>query len=484
VKRHGRALAVSFALLLAISQVAFVPVAWGREPSADRRADRDAAFADPLAVVPRQADRQSPVRQAYDLLLDRFALPLSSADLLNAAAQGALTHAAQARPGEWPEPNLALAGVRDADWRTFTAWFETLVKLAEPSIERPALEAAAVRAMTVSVKERHTGYLTAAQYEEYQAWIRGDVRYGGIGVRMRGPTLTVVDVFDGSPAQGAGVRPGDVILEIEGAATSGVPLEDAIFRIRGPRGTPVNIVVRRFGVPEPLCFTIVRDEIKVAFVRSRILAGNIGYVQLTAFPEPSVIDGVSGALASFEEAGVKGVVMDMRGNSGGRIDVGIKLTSRFVREGALYQQVDRAGRRRVTSATGGYRERSVPLVVLIDGGTASMGEIFASAVKEAGEARLIGTRTSGNVAAAQIFPLADGSAVRVTVLQIVSGRGAILNDIGVEPHEVVEQTEEDLAKGSDTQLAAAVAYIERESPGGRSPTRLPLGRASALPLAA
>ncbi len=191
-------------------------------------------------------------------------------------------------------------------------------------------------------------------------------------------------------------------------------------------------------------------------------AHRVGYLQIRGFPEGGVADQVGRALASFDQAGIQGMVLDLRGNSGGRLDVGIRVASRFVREGVLYQQVDRSGSRRSTERRGDYWEHAVPIVALIDGGTASMGEILASALGETGSAHLMGVTTSGSVAAAQLFPLTGGSAIQVTVLEITSGHGVLLNGVGVKPTEVIEQSDDELRTGIDSQLAAALAYLRAQ----------------------
>ena len=182
----------------------------------------------------------------------------------------------------------------------------------------------------------------------------------------------------------------------------------------------------------------------------------IGYLQIRGFPEPGVDERVGQALAEIDRRGVDGLILDLRGNSGGRIDVGMKVASRFLREEVVFQQVDRSGReRQVRPASGQYWERSMPIVTLVDGGTASMGEILSSALQEAGAARVVGTQTAGSVAGARLFPLTNGGALQITVLTITSGRGAALNDIGVTPDVSVDLSDDDLLGGVDVQLEAA-----------------------------
>jgi carboxyl-terminal processing protease len=186
----------------------------------------------------------------------------------------------------------------------------------------------------------------------------------------------------------------------------------------------------------------------------------VGYVQIRGFPEPSVDERVGQALAEIDQRSVDGLILDLRGNSGGRIDVGMKVASRFVRDGVVFQQVDRGGReRQVRPSDGQYWERSMPIVALVDGGTASMGEILSSALQEAGVAKVVGTQTAGSVAGARLFPLANGGALQITVLTITSGQGAVLNDVGVTPDVAIDLSDDDLLDGVDVQLETGIRSL-------------------------
>ena len=186
----------------------------------------------------------------------------------------------------------------------------------------------------------------------------------------------------------------------------------------------------------------------------------IGYLQIRGFPEPSVDERVAQALAEIDQQKIDGLVLDLRGNSGGRIDVGMRVASRFMREGVVFQQTDRSSRERMVRPSGAnYWERSVPMVTLVDGGTASMGEILSSALQENGVARVVGMTTSGSVAGARMFPLANGGALQITVLTITSGKGEVLNDVGVKPDIQVDLSDDDLLSGVDAQLEAGIKAL-------------------------
>lgn len=415
-----------------------------------------------FSAAPPQAASAS--RQAYDLLLDNFVTPPPPSSLLALAATEVGRKAADRKPGNWSGPTIADNATRDEAWATFDTWLDSLALLTAPLVDRSTLDEIAIKAMAAAVSEHHTRYLDPRQNEEHQAWRRGEVRYEGIGARLRRPSTVVLEVFENSPAARAGLKTGDRIISVDGYSVANETSETAIGKIRGPLGSTVEVVVERRGSAAPLRFALERAEIKLPFVRWDVLqradGRKIGYLQIRGFPEPSVDDRVGQALADMDKHGIDGLILDLRGNSGGRIDVGIKVASRFVRDGVIFQQVDRSGRERMARASGGqYWERSTPMVTLVDGGTASMGEILSSALQEAGVARVVGTTTAGSVAGARLFPLTNGGALQITVLTITSGRGSILNDIGVKPDVAADLSDDDLLHGVDAQLESGIQSL-------------------------
>jgi carboxyl-terminal processing protease len=323
---------------------------------------------------------------------------------------------------------------------------------------------ALVRGMVRFVDEGHTYFLDPQQYRDYQSWSRGDNSYVGIGISVssRNSEPRIVEVYENTPAQKAGLHPGDVLVRINDKSVAGLALDEMTTLVRGPVGTEVQITVRRGDDPRELTFAVARAEIHLQFVQDRVLDDDIGYVMLRGFPEPSVIDSIEKDLAEFQAQGVHALVLDLRGNSGGRIDVGTRLLGHFLPSGSsVYQEVDRGGQDR-THATRGGNRYDLPLVVLVDAGTASMGEIFASAVQEHGAATVVGTTTSGSVAAAQVFGLPDGTALQITVFEILSAAGKPLNKVGVQPDEVIAARPADTAQGDDPVLARAIEILREE----------------------
>ncbi|HEY7065963.1 MAG TPA: S41 family peptidase [Chloroflexota bacterium] len=405
------------------------------------------------AAIRREA---AVIREAWDLLLDRFVDPLDATALAR-AAEDAMRDFLAEQGVTAPPDALAASDERGQAWAALAERYRAAAEQGD-DVDPALLAHAAIAAMAGVADDTHTHFMSPRQYREHQAWTRGEVKYAGIGARLRGPTLTIVEVFEGSPAARAGLRAGDRILQVGDTSTDDMRVEEAVLLVRGEEGSPVTLQVQRAGSGRTEAVTLTRAEIQVSFVESRMV-GDMAYVRLRGFPEPSVIDQVEQAIGSLQAQGARGLIFDLRGNAGGRLDVGARLLSRFVASGPIYQEVDRRGRQATRNVRNGSPILTVPLAVLIDDGTASMGEIFAVNIQEHAVGRLFGTTTMGSVAASQVLPLADGSALQLAVMQIYSGQGQHLNREGVQPDQDVELRLDDLQSGRDPQVEAAAAYL-------------------------
>jgi carboxyl-terminal processing protease len=419
----------------------------------------------PSAPAEDAASQTRAFADAYNLLLDHYVHPLDSAALLGAAWDN-LAREAEGKAAT-PDALPALSGDRKADLQTAREALTAYLAKSDSTPDGFVPAHALIRGMVRFVDEGHTYFLDQQQYTDYQAWSRGDNTYVGIGISVSSKDSAphIVEVYDGTPAQQAGLEPGDVLVSIDGKAVAGMPLDEMTALVRGPAGTSIDIVVRRGDDPTLLPYRVQRAEIHLQFVSDKVVQDDIGYVLLRGFPEPSVVDSVNQDIATFESEGVHGLVLDLRGNSGGRIDVGTQLLSHFLPAGtAVYQEIDRGGQDS-THATHGDSQYDLPVVVLVDGGTASMGEIFASAVQEHGAATVLGSTTAGSVAAAQVFALPDGTGLQVTVFEIVSADGAPLNKVGVTPDEVVGADVGAPLSDQDPVLDRAVEILHNQIAG-------------------
>jgi len=276
--------------------------------------------------------------------------------------------------------------------------------------------------------------------------------------------VTIVQPLPNSPAAKAGIQAGDQILAVDGQSIEGMDLTKAIQLIRGPRGTTVALLIRREGVAEPFTVEVTRDRIEVEIVSSRMLEGKIGYLALAEF-NAVALDQLQAALKGLLEQDPVGLVLDLRNNPGGYLHMAIEIASEFLPQDTLIvteQQRDQEPVEYTVRRDGMATE--IPLVVLVNGGSASASEIVAGAIQHYGRGTLIGTRTFGKGTVQTTHTLSDGSSLRITVAKWVLPGGEILESEGLDPDVVVEITPEEAAAGEDPQLDRAVEHLLEMAP--------------------
>jgi carboxyl-terminal processing protease len=415
-------------------------VALASPPTAALAAERVAQ-----GLTPARGQPGPIVRQAFDLLMDRFVVPPESGNVLNGGLDGA-HHFLVSKNVEDPlAERPAFTGDRRADWRLFLPAYEKVSQALGTKAPREDLDRAMVDGMARSFKEQHTYYLPPELYSRQMAELQNQNQFAGIGVMM-GPELTILDVFEDSPAEQAGVMVGDQILAVNGEAVEGLAPTETSSRIRGEAGTSLTLTLRRGNSTAPLVKQLTRAMVSVQWLRSKILDGGIGYLQIRQFAIPDALPIFDKAMKQFEEANIRALIIDVRTNPGGSVATGEEILSRLLPEARpLFRQVDRRNGERTAYTWGD-----------------SMSEILAAALQENGAAKVIGTKTAGAVAAAIPWPLADGSGLLVTVSTITTPSGRVLNEVGLEPDQVVELDPDQFRIGKDTQLEAALTYVRDE----------------------
>ncbi len=283
----------------------------------------------------------------------------------------------------------------------------------------------AIDGMT-STLDPHTVFYTPKQYKELQVDTRG--KFGGLGIQIgiRDNWLTVIAPIEGTPAYRAGIRAGDRIIKIEGKSTKGITIEEAVSKLRGEPGTPVTITIQREGEPEPFDVTIIRDIIEIKPVPYYgMTKEGVGYIRLTQFSELAG-DEVKKALKELKAQGAKGIILDLRSNPGGLLSQAVEVAGQFLHKNSLvvftkgrsiYQS-----REYYTDTEGEYPEG--PLVVLVDGGSASASEIVSGAIQDHDRGVILGMKTFGKGLVQSIRPLDEGTALKITTAKyyIPSGR--------------------------------------------------------------
>lgn len=311
-----------------------------------------------------------------------------------------------------------------------------------------------------STKDPYTEFFTADESKQFSNDLQGTI--SGIGAKLDldgDGYVTVVAPISGSPADQAGLKAKDIITQIDSKSTSGMTTNEAVLKIRGKKGTKVTLTVVR-DKKQQLEFTITRDDIHVPSVESKILDGNVGYMQVSQFSDDTD-ELAREAAQKFKDAGVKKVVLDLRDNPGGEVTSAVGLCSLWLDGNqVVVQQKSSGGMVDITKATGSDPMlRSMQTVVLINNGSASASEITALALRDQVNARLIGEKSYGKGVVQQLLPFSDGSSLKVTVAKWYSPKGANINNKGITPDQTVTPSDEDFKNKNDVQLQAAQAWL-------------------------
>ncbi len=291
----------------------------------------------------------------------------------------------------------------------------------------------------MSTLDPHSSFLDPDGYKEMQVDTTG--AFGGLGIEvsLRDGTLLVVSPIEDTPASRAGIQAEDRILAIDDKSTQEMSLMDAVKHMRGPAGSEVTISVLRDGWNGPRDFTLEREVIRIKSVKSSRLSGDIGHVRLTQFQEKTV-DDLRRALTELEKKPLAGLVLDLRNNPGGLLDQAILVTDEFIDEGLIvYTEGRLPNSRQEFRARREARKRQYPIVVLVNGGSASASEIVAGALQDHQRAMIMGTTTFGKGSVQTIVPLRDGSALRLTTAKYFTPAGRSIQATGIEPDIIVPQ---------------------------------------------
>lgn len=327
------------------------------------------------------------------------------------------------------------------DLRTFTEIFERIRSSYVEEVDDKTLFNNAIKGMLNSL-DPHSAYLQEEDFSDLQENTSG--KFGGLGIEvgMENGLVRVITPIDDTPAQRAGIRTGDLIVSLDGEPVMGLSLSDAVELMRGQPGTPITLEVRRKGESDLLSFTIERAEIKVASVRTEMLDGEIGYVRLTQFQENTGTELQEALRAWKEDTNLNGVILDMRNNPGGVLQAAVVVVDTFISEGLI---VYTEGRSPMSDVR--YEARAetlmpdIPIVVLINGGSASASEIVAGALQDHSRAVIVGTQSFGKGSVQTVLPVSETAAVKLTTARYFTPDGRSIQAQGIVPDIVVEQSE-------------------------------------------
>jgi carboxyl-terminal processing protease len=300
---------------------------------------------------------------------------------------------------------------------------------------------AAIRGM-VSSLDPYSAYLDGEDYDEVKIMSTGQYSGVGIEVSMEDEEVVVVSPFEGSPAAAAGIRPGDVISTIDGVPVNTTTLADTIGRMRGKEGTSVKIGILREGSAEPLQFTLKRSRVELHSVRSELLEPGMGYVRISEFSE-STGDDLEAALKDLRKhngSALKGLVLDLRNNPGGVLEAAVSVSDTFLDSGVIVTAKGRTPESKFEmDATPGDALNGAPIVILINGGSASAAEIVAGALKDNHRAKLMGRTTFGKGSVQTVIPLPGDRALKLTTSLYYTPSGISINHRGIAPDIELER---------------------------------------------
>ena len=347
--------------------------------------------------------------------------------------------------------------------QTFKPFWETWDLVHQLYVDQPVdnttLMRGAISGMLQSLGDAHTAYMTPDEYTQANTALGGE--YEGIGaiVDITGDYLKIVSPMPNSPAEKAGIKVGDLIIAVDGQDMTGVDGELVLKKVKGPAGTPVTLTIQRLGTDQPFDIIVTRAKITQSSVTYKMLDSGIAYVALSTFGDNSTKD-LKAALKDVLAKNPKGLVFDLRYNGGGYLNTAIEVTSQFINSGyVLFEQYGDGTRTEFEALKGGLA-LDIPMVVLVNEGSASASEITAGALQDAGRAKLVGVTTYGKGTVQDWRALQENQgAVRITIARWLTPKERQINGIGLTPDVEVKITDEDIAAGRDPQLDKAVELL-------------------------
>ncbi|MGE6610416.1 S41 family peptidase [Peribacillus sp. NPDC076916] len=326
----------------------------------------------------------------------------------------------------------SLAPDKHSEFEKLYSTYDTIKDNYYEEIDQDKLVDGAINGMIKALDDPYSAYMDKKEASSFHESISSSFEGIGAEIQEQDGQIMVVSPIKGSPAEKAGVKPNDIILSVDGKSVEGLSSSEAVLKIRGKKGTKVNLSISRAGEPEPMELTIKRDTIPIETVYAEMLDDGVAKIQVTSFSEHTVQE-LKTALEEMSKKDMKGLVLDLRGNPGGLLDQAIEMASLFIPNGKVVLQVEeRSGKKEVYKSKNDG-ELKIPVVVLIDDGSASASEIVAAAVSESADIPLIGVKSfgKGTVQTAQDFE--DGSNFKYTAAKWLTPEGNWIHKKGIKP---------------------------------------------------
>ena len=324
----------------------------------------------------------------------------------------------------------------------------------------------AINTMIASLNDPYTKFLDPKEFAEETSSIKGSLKGIGIQIAVKDGKLTVIAPIEDTPAEKAGLKADDEILEIDGKSTKGITVDKAADQIRGKEGTKVNLLIKRKN-SEPKLYSITRAEIEIKSISQKIpenikMPEDISYIRLSSFISRNAATEFRSILEN--SAGKKGFIIDLRSNPGGLLSNAIYISDMFLDGGIIVSTVDRDGYKETQRATKGY-VTDKPVVVLINKGSASASEIFSGAMKDNRRAVIIGEQSFGKGLVQEINKLPYDAGINITIQKYLTPNGTDINKKGITPDITVKLTEENVKNKDDVQLKKAIEILQKMTNG-------------------
>ena len=348
------------------------------------------------------------------------------------------------------------------------AWNIVHDEYVDQPVDDTALMQGAIRGMMEALGDQHSTYMDPQTFQDANDSLSGE--YEGIGAWVDTTTdyLSIISPIPGSPAESVGLKPGDKIIAIDGEDMTGIDAELVRQRVLGPAGSTVVLTVAREGETEPLDFTVTREKIVIKSASGEMLENDIGYVQITTFGDKTTSE-LRTTLKDLMAQNPKGLIIDLRNNGGGYLQTSVEVASEFIGDGVVLYEQYGDGQRTTYQVLEDGQATEIPLVVLINEGTASASEIVAGAIQDHGRGKLVGVTSYGKGSVQNWVPLSNNQgAVRVTIAKWLTPDERTISGEGLQPDVEVEITNEDLQAGHDPQLDKAVEVLLHEINGSVS----------------
>lgn len=359
--------------------------------------------------------------------------------------------------------NLTNGKPQEIDFSIFwETWNQLKAKYVDQNIDNQKLIYGAINGLVNSLGDPHTNFFPPADAQQFQEDVNGS--FGGIGaeIDVRNNQLQIVAPIKGTPTERAGLRAGDKILKIDETLTDGLTTDQAVKIIRGEPGTKVTLTIMRDGWSTPKEITLVRDIIEVPTLEWKMLDNNIAYIHLYNFYQNAPSNFYQAAVEIYAK-NPKAIIFDLRNNPGGYLEASIDISGWFLKPGDLIvSEQFRSGAKQEFRSSGNGVFKNLPIVLLVNGGSASASEILAGALKDNRKIPLVGEQTFGKGTVQEVVPLTGGSSLKVTIAHWLLPSGHVIEKNGLTPDYIVTLTEDDIKNNLDPQLDKAIEIANSE----------------------